>query len=125
MNHNIIKRTKIICTIGPASDTYETCKELFFAGMNVMRLNFSHGSYEEHFKKVEISRRLEEEDGIIMPILLDTKGPEIRTHNFVGGQATIERDSIVKISMEEVEGTSTLFSVNFAGLYDDVKIGEN
>lgn len=124
MNHNIIKRTKIICTIGPASDTYETCKELFFAGMNVMRLNFSHGSYEEHFKKVEISRRLEEEDGIIMPILLDTKGPEIRTHNFVGGQATIERDSIVKISMEEVEGTSTLFSVNFAGLYDDVKIGD-
>lgn len=124
MNHNIIKRTKIICTIGPASDTYETCKELYFAGMNIMRLNFSHGSYEEHYKKIKISKRLEDEDGIIMPILLDTKGPEIRTHDFVGGKALIERDSIVKISMKEVEGTSSLFSVNFPGLFDDVKIGD-
>ena len=123
MNHNIIKKTKIICTIGPASDNYETCKELFFAGMNLMRLNFSHGTYEEHKKKTEISRELEEKDGIIMPVCLDTKGPEIRTHNFKDGSALIKRDSIVKVSMEEVEGNSEILSVNFPGLYDDIEVG--
>ena len=79
---NISKNTKIVCTIGPASDTYKTCKELYNAGMNVMRCNFSHGTYEEHQKKLEISEKLEKNDGIIMPVMLDTKGPEIRTGDF-------------------------------------------
>ena len=79
---NISKNTKIVCTIGPSSDNYETCKELYKAGMNIMRCNFSHGTYEEHLNKLNIAERLEKEDGILIPVMLDTKGPEIRTGNF-------------------------------------------
>ena len=121
---NITKKTKVVCTIGPASDTYEKCKELYNAGMNVMRINFSHGSYEEHRKKVDIAQRLWEEDHILIPLMLDTKGPEIRTHLFEGGKASIETDDIVRISMKEILGTKEKFSVTFSKLYDDAKIGD-
>lgn len=120
---NISKNTKIVCTIGPSSDNYETCKELYKAGMNIMRCNFSHGTYEEHLNKLNIAERLEKEDGILIPVMLDTKGPEIRTGNFEGGEATIKMNSIVKISMEEIMGNAELFSVNYSGLYDDIKVG--
>ncbi len=121
---NISKKTKIVCTIGPASDTYEKCKELYDAGMTVMRINFSHGNYEDHLKKIEIAKQLEEKEGILIPIMLDTKGPEIRTHLFEGGSASIKTDQIVRIAMKEILGNAERFSVTFEGLYDDVKIGD-
>lgn len=121
---NINKNTKIICTIGPASDTYETCKELYNAGMNVMRCNFSHGAYDEHLNKLLIAERLEKEDGIILPVMLDTKGPEIRTHDFDGGSASIQTDDIVRISMKKILGNNKKFSVTYSNLYDDIKIGD-
>lgn len=121
---NISKNTKIVCTIGPASDSYETCKELYKAGMNVMRCNFSHGTHEEHLGKLKIAERLEKEDGIIIPVMLDTKGPEIRTHDFEGGSASILTDDIVRISMKEMLGNNKKFSVTYKGLYDDVKIND-
>ena len=120
---NIKKKTKIVCTIGPASDNFDTCLALYNAGMNVMRINFSHGSYEEHYKKIEIAERLYKEKGIIIPIMLDTKGPEIRTHDFVGNSASIETDQIVRISMTKMEGTADKFSVTYDKLYDDVEVG--
>ena len=121
---NINKNTKIICTIGPASDTYETCKQLYNAGMNVMRCNFSHGAYEEHLQKLLIAERLEKEDGIIIPVMLDTKGPEIRTHDFEGGSASILTDDIVRITMKKILGNKEKFSVTYSNLYDDVAIGD-
>ncbi len=120
---NISKNTKIICTIGPASDTYETCKELYYAGMNCMRCNFSHGTHEEHQKKLDISAKLESEDGIIMPVILDTKGPEIRTHDFEGGQISVQTGDIIRISMTECLGTNKKFSITYPGLYDDIQVG--
>ena len=121
---NITKKTKIVCTIGPSSDNYETCLELYKAGMNVIRMNFSHGSYEEHHKKIEIADRLWKENGIIMPTMLDTKGPEIRTHDFENGKVEIKTNSIVRISMKEMLGTAEKFSVTYDNLYDDIKVGE-
>lgn len=121
---NISKNTKIVCTIGPASDTYETCKELYKAGMNVMRCNFSHGTHEEHQKKLKIAEKLEKDDGIIIPVMLDTKGPEIRTGDFEGGSASIKTDDIVRISIKEMIGTKEKFSVTYPGLYDDVKLND-
>lgn len=121
---NISKNTKIVCTIGPASDTYKTCKELYNAGMNVMRCNFSHGTYEEHQKKLEISEKLEKNDGIIMPVMLDTKGPEIRTGDFENNTCSILTDDIVRISMSEMIGNKEKFSVTYKGLYNDVNIGD-
>lgn len=122
---NINKKTKIVCTIGPASDTYETCKELYHAGMNVMRLNFSHGTYDEHLLKLEIAERLEREDGILVPVMLDTKGPEIRTLDFENGYITLTKDHIVRISMEPMLGTAEKFAVTYPKLYDDIKVGEH
>lgn len=121
---NISKNTKIVCTIGPSSDTYETCKQLYEAGMNCMRCNFSHGTYDEHLQKLLIAEKLEKEDGIIMPVMLDTKGPEIRTGDFEGGQAKIQTDDIIRISMVEILGNSSKFSVNYPGLFKDIKIGD-
>ncbi|MCH5180891.1 MAG: pyruvate kinase [Erysipelotrichales bacterium] len=120
---NISKNTKIVCTIGPASDNYDTLSQLIDAGMNIMRLNFSHGEYKDHLAKIELIRQLEKDKGYIIPIILDTKGPEVRCHLFKDGKAEIQRDSIVRISMEEILGDETKFSVTYSNLFDDVEIG--
>lgn len=124
MIEQLIKKTKIVCTIGPASEKKEMLLKLVKAGMNVARLNFSHGTYEEHLKKIIAIREIEKENNIIIPIMLDTKGPEIRTHNFEGGLAKITTGMVIRISMKEILGTATHFSVTFPGLYDDVAIGD-
>ena len=77
-----MKKTKIVCTLGPASETQEVISAMADAGMNVVRLNFSHGTHEDHAKKIEIIRRVREEKNIPLPILLDTKGPEFRIRTF-------------------------------------------
>ena len=122
---NITEKTKIVCTIGPASDTYEKCNELYDAGMNVMRINFSHGSYEEHYKKIEIAQKLYKEQGKIVAIMLDTKGPEIRTHLFENGVAHFDTNQEVRISMTEVLGTNKKFSVTYSELFSDVEVGHH
>ena len=121
----IEKKTKIVCTIGPASQTKEILSKLIDAGMNVARFNFSHGSYDEHLEKLNTVREVEKEKNVIIPVMLDTKGPEIRTHLFKGGQASIETNSIVSIYMDEIEGDNTKFSVTYKGLFDDVKVGDS
>ncbi|MCI6357373.1 MAG: pyruvate kinase [Erysipelotrichaceae bacterium] len=120
---NISKSTKIVCTIGPASDTYEVLSNLIDVGMNVMRLNFSHGEYKDHLEKIKLIRQIEKDKNMVIPIMLDTKGPEIRCHLFKNGKAEIKRDSIVRISMTEILGDETKFSVTYPGLFDDVEIG--
>ena len=124
MLQRIDKNTKIVCTIGPASDSKEMCRKLIESGMNVARLNFSHGSYEEHLAKINVLRSFEEE-GIYIPIMLDTKGPEIRCHMMENGSIEIKRDDIVRISMKEVLGTPAKISVNYPGLFDDVSVGNH
>ena len=122
--YNLTKKTKVVCTIGPATNTYEKVKQLVGAGMNVMRINFSHGTYEAHKKVIDLARRLEVEDRIYIPIMLDTKGPEIRCHYFLNGSAEIIKDSIVRVSMIEVLGTDEIFSVTYEGLFNDINIGD-
>lgn len=119
----IPKKTKIVCTIGPASSAKDILLKMIDAGMNIARLNFSHGSYEEHLAKVKTIREIEKERGIIIPIMLDTKGPEIRTGNFEGGSVAVQTGDIVRIYMKPVLGDRTKFSVTYEGLYDDCHIG--
>lgn len=124
MNYRIDKKTKIVCTIGPASQDKETLKKLLENGMTCMRLNFSHGSHAEHLEKMNTLRQIEKEEGIIIPICLDTKGPEIRTGCFEGGKAAFKEGDIVTIEMStEKLGTNQCFGVTYAGLYDDLGIG--
>lgn len=121
---NIAKNTKIVCTIGPASESKEMLEKLLENGMNVARLNFSHGTYEEHLAKILKIREFQK-DGIYIPIMLDTKGPEIRCHDMENNKILIKKDSILRISMTQVLGTTSKISVNFPGLYNDVKIGNH
>jgi len=121
---NIKKNTKIVCTIGPASDTTEMIRKLVENGMACMRLNFSHGTYDEHLAKLEKARALEKE-GVFIPVMLDTKGPEIRCHNMTNNAIQINKGSTVRISMKEVLGTPEKISVNFPNLYDDCKAGDH
>lgn len=124
MQYRIDKKTKIVATIGPASESYETFLKLIEAGMNVMRVNFSHGDYPSHLEKIELARRVEKEHGLYIPVILDSRGPEIRVGMFAEGFARIEQDAIVRISMQPVLGNAQQFSVSYPGLYDDVKVGD-
>ena len=118
-----IKKTKIVCTIGPASETHEMLRKLVKAGMNVMRLNFSHGDYEEHAKKMQMMRDVNAELGTNCAILLDTKGPEIRTGEFENGVTNFTVGQTVRICVEDIVGTSDRFTITYKELYRDVTPG--
>ena len=118
-----MSKTKIICTIGPASESKEMMTKLVKAGMNVMRLNFSHGSHEEHLNRIKLITEINKELGSSVAILLDTKGPEIRTGDFKGGYAEFKRGQIVTICQEDIEGTSDRFTISYKDLYHDIKPG--
>lgn len=118
-----MRKTKIVATIGPASESEETLTALMQNGMNVARLNFSHGDYEEHQMRIKRIRDVAERLNKTVGILLDTQGPEIRTMNFKDGEAFLERDSQVIITMDDIEGTNERFSVTYKGLIDDVHEG--
>lgn len=122
-----MKKTKMICTIGPASEQKDVMREIIKTGMNVVRMNFSHGDYEEHGFRIKNCRELNEELGTNVALCLDTKGPEIRTHLFQYKEGekkvTVEKGATVRIAMKEVLGTAEKFSVTYPGLYDDVKVG--
>ncbi|TLG72485.1 pyruvate kinase [Culicoidibacter larvae] len=118
-----LKLTKQVSTIGPKSEPKEVMTELVKSGMNVIRLNFSHGDYEEHGGRVKTIREINKELGTNVAILLDTKGPEIRTHLFENGGVDFVKGQTVRVSMKEVLGTSELFSVTHADLINDVEIG--
>lgn len=118
-----MRKTKIVCTIGPASETVDKLCDLINAGMNVARLNFSHGDFEEHGARIKNIREASERTGKTVAILLDTKGPEIRTQTVKGGEAELKAGSTVSIYMEEIEGDETKFSVTYPGLIQDVEVG--
>ncbi|MBM7838469.1 pyruvate kinase [Alkalihalobacillus xiaoxiensis] len=118
-----MRKTKIVCTIGPASESIEKLVELMEAGMNVARLNFSHGDFEEHGARIKNIREASKQTGKTVAILLDTKGPEIRTQTVEGGAILLEKGQNLIVSMEEVTGTKEKISVTYPGLVNDVQVG--
>lgn len=118
-----MKKTKIVCTIGPASESEETLEQLIEAGMNVARLNFSHGDHDEHLVRIKRIREISERLGEPIGIMLDTKGPEIRTHKMTDGTIDLTKGDEIRISMKEVLGTPEKFSVSYDSLINDVEIG--
>ena len=118
-----MKKTKIVCTIGPASENPKMLKKLVLAGMNVMRCNFSHGDFEEHGKKMQTMREVNAELGTHCAILLDTKGPEIRTGDFEGGFTEFKKGQVSTICVEDIVGTADRFTISYKDLYKDVKPG--
>ena len=120
---NNIKRTKIVCTLGPASEKEEVLRELMKSGLNVCRMNFSHGSHEEHKGRMDLVKKLREELGQPTAILLDTKGPEIRTGQFDVPEVLLEEGQTFTVTMKDVMGNKDMCTVSYKGLANDVKPG--
>lgn len=115
-----MRKTKIVCTIGPASESPEMLDQLIEAGMNVARLNFSHGDHEDHAIRIAAIRDASERMKKTVGILLDTKGPEIRTHSMENGELHLVAGQVIDISMTEVVGNEARFSVTYDQLIEDV-----
>ena len=119
-----MKKTKIVCTMGPNTDNREIMKELALNGMDVARFNFSHGDHAEHKHRLEILESVREELGIPIASLLDTKGPEIRTGKLKDGKkVTLKEGDLYTLTTEEIVGDETRGYINYAGLAEDVKPG--
>ena len=120
-----MKKTKIVCTMGPNTDNRESMKELALNGMDVARFNFSHGDHAEHRHRLEILESVREELGIPIASLLDTKGPEIRTGKLKDGKkVTLKEGDLYTLTTEEIVGDETRGYINYAGLAEDVKPGD-
>lgn len=119
-----MKKTKIVATLGPASSDKEVLRQMFLAGLNVCRLNFSHGAYEDHATVVQTIRELNDETGMNVAILADLQGPKIRTNEMENNGVELINGNEVLIVTEKVLGTAEKFSINYAQLPADVKPGE-
>lgn len=119
----MLRKTKIVCTIGPASEEVETLRQLIAKGMNVARLNFSHGSHEEHGRRIQNIRQAAKEEGKTIAILLDTKGPEIRTGDLKVPSVELVAGRKITLTSEPVLGDEKRISVSYSGLPQDVHPG--
>lgn len=119
-----MRKTKIVCTLGPATDSYTTIKRLVSAGMNVARINMSHGSHEEHHKRMELIRKARKELDVPIAILLDTKGPEIRLKTFKAHKVTLEAGRTFTLTPRDVEGDENIVSITYPTLSDSLKVGD-
>ncbi|MFL0555868.1 pyruvate kinase [Paenibacillus barengoltzii] len=118
-----MRKTKIVCTIGPSSESLENIKKLIMAGMNVARLNFSHGDYEEHGNRIKNIRQASAELGKSIAILLDTKGPEIRTGKLKEEPIELVQDEFITLTTEEILGDKNRISITYKDLPGDVEVG--
>lgn len=124
MNQKLLKKTKIVATIGPASRDTDTLRQLILNGANVFRLNFSHGSHEDHQKTIEMVRDLNEELGTHVALLQDLQGPKIRVGQVKDGAVPIKPGQQLIITTDEIEGTSEKVSTVYQGITKDVKAGD-
>jgi len=118
-----MRKTKIICTLGPATDNPEILKELMISGMNVSRFNFSHGTHEQHKERLELFEKVRNELGASVATLLDTKGPEVRIGDFKNDSATLEKGQKFILTVEDIAGDETKVSVTYKNLAKDVPVG--
>lgn len=119
-----MRKTKIVCTLGPATDGEGVLREMMLAGMNVARFNFSHGTHPEHKARLEQVKALRQELDLPVAAMLDTKGPEVRLKNFAGGSVTLQEGQEFTLTVEDVEGDATRCAVTYAELPQDVKAGD-
>ena len=119
-----MKKTKIICTIGPTSENKSVLCKMADAGMDVVRLNFSHGTHAEFEKRIAVIKEVREEKGLPLPILLDTKGPELRIKTFENGRITLNEGDPFTFTTEEVIGNESVVSVSYKGICEDMLPGD-
>jgi len=120
---NIVKKTKIVCTLGPATDDDDVLRDMINAGMDIARINFSHSVYAEHEARIDEVKRVRNEMGVPIAIMLDTSGPEIRLKKFAGGSAMIETGQTFRLTTDDIEGDNTRVSVTYADILSAVGPG--
>ena len=118
-----MRKTKIVCTLGPAVDDYQKLVSLCKAGMNVARINFSHGDYEQQAKRIDLFKKVRDDLGLPIPLMLDTKGPEIRIGKFENDEIILNENDIFTLAHDECVGNEHRVFVNYSDLYKDVSIG--
>ncbi|MBP3437621.1 MAG: pyruvate kinase [Clostridia bacterium] len=118
-----MRKTKIVCTLGPAVSDEETVTAMCLAGMNVARLNFSHNTHEDHYKRIQMVKRVREKLGLPIALLLDTKGPEYRIKTFKNGKAFLQQGATFIFTTRDVEGDETEVGVNYANLPKELSVG--
>lgn len=119
-----MRKTKIVCTIGPSSSDETTLTNMCKAGMNVARLNFSHGTHSEHLERIELIKKVREKLGLSVAILLDTKGPEYRIKTFENGKITLSDGDEFTFTTEDIIGNEKIVSVTYQGLANDLNVGD-
>ncbi|MDE5896556.1 MAG: pyruvate kinase, partial [Clostridia bacterium] len=119
-----MKKTKIVCTLGPATESEEILSAMADAGMNVARINFSHGTHEEHAKKIAMIKKVRERKNIALPILLDTKGPEFRIKTFEKDKIALKEGDVFTFTTEDIVGDHSRVAVSYAGICDDLFPGD-
>ena len=119
-----MRKTKIVCTIGPASSSEEVFAEMCKAGLNVARLNFSHGTHEEHQQKFDMIHKVRKALGLPIAIMLDTKGPEYRICTFKNKKILLQDGNAFTFTTRQVEGDETIVGVSYAGLANDLSVGD-
>ncbi len=119
-----MRKTKMVCTIGPSSNNKEVFSKMCKAGMNVARLNFSHGTHEDHQKNVDMIKEVREELNCPVAIMLDTKGPEYRIGTFENGKINVEDGDEFTFTTRKIEGNEKIVSVSYEGLVNDLEIGD-
>ncbi|MDR3021471.1 MAG: pyruvate kinase, partial [Clostridiales bacterium] len=120
-----MRRTKIVCTLGPSTDDALVMQDMIKVGMNVARLNMSHGSFNEHSARMELVRKTQRELNLVVGIMLDTKGPEIRLRTFKEGKVLLSDGQMFVLTTEQsVEGTENIVAVNYLDLPKKVKVGD-
>ncbi len=118
-----MRKTKIVCTLGPSTENEDVLRQMMMEGMNVARCNFSHGTYDDHKRRMDMVKKLRKEVGKPVAILLDTKGPEVRVRNFKDGSVTLEEGQLFTLTADDVEGTKEIVSVTYNRLYEDLEVG--
>ncbi len=119
-----MRKTKIVCTLGPTCSDEKTLTEMCKAGMNVARMNFSHSTYEEHEQRIELVKKVREKLGLPIPIMLDTKGPEYRIKTFKNGKVFLNNGDTFAFTSDDIEGDEKRVAVNYKGLAHDLEKGD-
>lgn len=117
------RRTKIVCTLGPSSSTFEAIEQLYLAGMNVVRINFSHGSHADHKKTIGYVREVAKKYQYSIPVLMDLQGPKIRVGTMKGGGQQIKEDTLLTLTSEDIEGDDNVIPIDYPYLAQDAKEG--
>ena len=119
-----MRKTKIVCTIGPACSDEKTLEQLCLAGMNVARLNFSHGTHEDHLEKIKLIKKVRKKLGLPIAIMLDTKGPEYRIKTFKNGRVTLKDGDTFTFTTGDVVGDETRVAVSYDKLSEELAKGD-